>query len=38
MLKRILNSPTIMSWSAQFTRFGSIVLVTPLILVNYELR
>jgi O-antigen/teichoic acid export membrane protein len=37
MLKRILNNPTIMSWSAQFTRFGSIVLVTPLILVNYDL-
>jgi hypothetical protein len=36
MLKRILNSPTIMSWSSQFTRFGSIVLVTPLILVNYD--
>jgi hypothetical protein len=37
MLKRILNSPIIMSWSAQFTRFGSIVLVTPLIIANYSL-
>ncbi len=37
LLKKILNNPIIMSWSAQFTRFGSIVLVTPLILVNYDL-
>jgi hypothetical protein len=36
MLKRIINSPIIMSWSAQFTRFGSLVLVTPLILINYS--
>lgn len=25
-----------MSWSAQFTRFGSVVFVTPLILAHYE--
>jgi hypothetical protein len=36
MLKKTLNSPVIMSWSAQFTRFGSIVFVTPLILANYQ--
>ncbi len=36
MFKRILNSPTIMSWSAQFTRFGSIVLVMPLIITKYS--
>jgi O-antigen/teichoic acid export membrane protein len=36
MLKKTLNSPILMVWSAQFTRFGSMVFVTPLILANYE--
>jgi hypothetical protein len=32
MLKRIYNSPTMMSWASQFVRFGSAIFVLPLIL------
>ncbi len=32
MLKRILNSPTMMSWASYFIRFGSALFVLPLIL------
>ncbi len=36
MFKKMINSPILMSWSAQFTRFGSVVFVTPLILAHYD--
>ncbi len=32
MLKRIYNSPTMMSWASYFIRFGSALFVLPLIL------
>jgi hypothetical protein len=32
MLKRILNSPTMMSWASYFIRFGSALFVLPLVL------
>jgi len=32
MIKRILNNPTLMSWSAYFVQFGNLVFVLPLIL------
>jgi len=32
MLKRIMNSPTLMSWASYFIRFGSALFVLPLIL------
>ena len=35
MLKRIYNSPTMMSWASYFIRFGSALFVLPLILNLY---
>lgn len=35
MLKRIYNSPTMMSWASYFVRFGSALFVLPLILKIY---
>jgi hypothetical protein len=32
MLKRIINSPTMMSWASYFIRFGSALFVLPLVL------
>ncbi len=32
MLKRIYNSPTMMSWASYFVRFGSAIFVLPLVL------
>jgi len=32
MLKKILNSPTLMSWASYFVRFGSAIFVLPLVL------
>ncbi len=36
MLKKIYNSPTIMSWSSNFVRFGSMIFVLPLVLTTYS--
>ncbi|MBN1415982.1 MAG: hypothetical protein JW973_12835 [Bacteroidales bacterium] len=36
MLKKVYNSPTIMSWASNFVRFGSLIFVIPLILTAYS--
>ncbi|MBE0655881.1 MAG: hypothetical protein IH594_18920, partial [Bacteroidales bacterium] len=36
MIKRIFNSPTMMSWASYFVRFGSALFVLPLLLKIYS--
>jgi O-antigen/teichoic acid export membrane protein len=36
MLKKILNNPTLMSWSSYFVQFGSVLLVFPLLVKVYS--
>lgn len=36
MLKRLYNSPVIMSWASSFVKFGSMIFVIPLVLTAYS--